>query len=149
VCGLADSPGHSYAAYLDLSGYPDVDRLVEHLDDAILDACEQVVAEFRAEDPTLRAMLSPRYALWEHVRVPFDQVRVGMWLAGSVPHPSGHGTARVEGRVLRVTEHWVSLGDGDDGRVTASVGRDDVAHVHAVVPVPLDAATLTEDRPGY
>ncbi|GAB2733083.1 hypothetical protein [Nocardioides pakistanensis] len=152
MCSLFETPGRTYLDHLGLSDHPLSWEIVQDLDDAILSAAEQVIAERSTRDPVMRAMLSPRYALWERVDIPIEHARLGMWIEGWVPHGNGYTRTEINGQISTITDRWITVVRHDSGLdrpVQGTVEREAWSYVRAVLPVPLDAATLTEDRPGY
>lgn len=64
------TPGEQYLLYIDLPDeFLGSDALARDLDDAIFDACLDVMRDWKAGDPLLRAMADDRYRPWEwHTR---------------------------------------------------------------------------------
>lgn len=139
----------SWLNYIDLPAeYPGTDGLVRDLDDAISEAIADVMREWKARDPLLRAMLDERYALWTWATVPACQLPVGTLVR------SGTWTGRIQpARPLHPNHppdtppHWVSIGwertEAYFGRYGPSIGYGE--QIEAYVPVPFDLAPLVAE----
>lgn len=139
----------SWLNYIDLPAeYPGTDRLVRDLDDAISEAIADVMRDWKARDPLLRAMLDDRYAPWTWVTAPAGQlpvgtlVRSGTW-TGRIQPPQPLHPNHPPGKPPR----WVSIAwertEAYFGRYGPSIGYDE--QIEAYVPVPFDLAPLVAE----
>lgn len=122
--------------YLAMAGvpvhYPGYDELGQDMDEAMLEACDDVLEGAKTNDPLLAAMLDPDWREWDVVSLPWGQLRAGMRL------PNGAA-------VCSINEHWISLDfsnvDAPFGVRRTSIPRD-VGEVTVVVPIPFDGTAV-------
>lgn len=79
MCGiLGPTAGESWLAYVGVpTDYPDLGELAREIDDGMWEAGQEILAERKAEDPTLRAMADERCTLWIYVNVPAGTLPTG------------------------------------------------------------------------
>lgn len=144
--------GERYLAWRGvLNVYPDPGRhLANELDDAIMEAAEDVVRDWAARDPLLRALLSEDCRLWA-----WEKVRAGDLPSGTMIRAPGRyrvtWTGRVKPRSSDPRYPWRDiswaerpLDAASDERYGPGVKLDDV--VEALVPIPFDMSGLPRGR---
>lgn len=71
-------PGGDFLNHLGLADdYPGWDKLASEVEDAMWEVGQDVVREWKARDPVLRAMADERCRMWEWISVPAGDLALG------------------------------------------------------------------------
>lgn len=147
---LGPTPGETFLAFIGLNPeYPGYDRLAIETDDAISEAANDVLNEWKARDPLLRVMLDNRCQLWTLAEWCAGDLHVGDRLE-YVDHLGGRWSGVIRPtNTLDVQWNRLTIGWSDyvpdpirprRGVPEPTITPDTM--VEAVVPVPLDLSAL-------
>jgi hypothetical protein len=154
---LGPTAGAQYLAYIDFPDehyYPDTPKLLHDLDDAILEAAEQVIGEWRRADPLLRALMVDDTALNTWAPYPAGQLPPGTLVRLTQSdgiYWEGTTTGRTHVRYpdsvgVEVVIGWTR---GQFGWTCVSPIVTPETEIEAWVPVPCDLSAALAKVDGY
>ena len=146
---LGPTPGEQYLAFVDLpdDDYPAAGQLRRDLDEAIMDAAEQVLAEWRRRDPLLRALLADGAALNTWATYQAGQVPAGTLIRVTRNGNVWEGRATGETFVRYYSTAEVRI----DWKVRFGFAEPTItptAEVEAWVPLPVDLSAVLLNLDG-
>ncbi len=145
------TPGEQYLTYIGLDDHPRIDDLTAELDDEIAFVAEQIVREWKARDPLLRALLDEDCLMWVYATYPARRLPAGTRIrvnGGTYGGGVWHGQLGTVGTGLYDRTFTVVWDRNHDQmlRQAPSVHAD--TEVEALVPVPFDLSPLAGPTPA-
>jgi hypothetical protein len=121
--------------------HPDDVTISLEMDEAMLDACDQVAREWAEKDRLVDVMMDPDFQEWRWWDIPIEDLRVGQRVL-TIRRTGWHDAGGV---VEDIGTHWITFATDRDGGGGKLRVVDETRTEHTVsikVPIPMDGQTL-------